>query len=415
MTGSARDPEFEKWLDEARAVTCMEVIDKRGIKLAKGIERSGPCPVCGGTDRFSVHTRKDLWVCRAEGRGGRAIALVQYLDGADFIAACETLTSRPPPRGGTGVRLSPEELEAREAEAQKKRDAATVSSETYREEERQRLYRIFQNGKRAHEAPFLLAYFELRRLVLPPRCKVLRFLPDAPYFHGEEEDERGRKRPRLIYRGPAMGAAITDPTHIFRGLHFTWLDLTREKGKAEVFDPDTGEELPAKKSRGTKQGNRIELVPAPSGVATHGISGEGIETTLSVWADLMEAGWDLSATEFAAGVDLGNLAGAAEATVPHPTKRVVDKRGYSRPQRVKGPVPRMDSAAMWLPESIVHQTFLGDGDSDPFATRCAMERAEARHAAPGRFCTTAWAPEGFDFNDLRRRRHLPAHVGREAA
>jgi hypothetical protein len=43
---------------------------------------------------------------------------------------------------------------------------------------------------------------------------------------------------------------------------------------------------------------------------------------------------------------------------------------------------------------------LGDGDSDPFLTECALRRATARWSTPHRRVRTAFAPSGHDFNDL---------------
>jgi hypothetical protein len=70
-------------------------IARRCIKLVgRGPERCGPCPVCGGTDRFSINIRKQVWNCRPGkgcGKGGDVIALVQHIDGVDFKTACRTL------------------------------------------------------------------------------------------------------------------------------------------------------------------------------------------------------------------------------------------------------------------------------------------------------------------------------------
>jgi Toprim domain-containing protein/CHC2-type zinc finger protein len=67
-------------------------VQRRGIRLiGRGPERVGPCPVCGGRDRFSINTKKQLWNCRGCRRGGDVIALVQHLDGADFKTALRTL------------------------------------------------------------------------------------------------------------------------------------------------------------------------------------------------------------------------------------------------------------------------------------------------------------------------------------
>ena len=61
----------------------------------------------------------------------------------------------------------------------------------------------------------------------------------------------------MIYRGPAMVAAITRQG-AFCGLHITYLD--EASGKLKISDPGTGEALPAKKVRGSKSGGAIELI-----------------------------------------------------------------------------------------------------------------------------------------------------------
>jgi hypothetical protein len=67
-------------------------IGRRGIKLAgRGPERCGPCPVCGGVDRFSINIKKQLWNCRRCGKGGDVISLAQHIDGVDFKTACRIL------------------------------------------------------------------------------------------------------------------------------------------------------------------------------------------------------------------------------------------------------------------------------------------------------------------------------------
>jgi CHC2 zinc finger len=54
------------------------------INLArKGSERVGPCPKCGGTDRFSINTKKQVFNCRQCQTGGDVIKLVRFLDGCD--------------------------------------------------------------------------------------------------------------------------------------------------------------------------------------------------------------------------------------------------------------------------------------------------------------------------------------------
>ena len=69
-------------------------IARRGIALRRcGVERVGPCPQCGGRDRFSINIRKQLWNCRGCGRGGDVIDLVRHLDGVGYKEALRILGS----------------------------------------------------------------------------------------------------------------------------------------------------------------------------------------------------------------------------------------------------------------------------------------------------------------------------------
>ena len=76
-------------IERARAARIEDEVERRRIALMGRIERVGPCPICGGTDRFAVHTRRQLWNCRGCGiGGGDAISLVMHLDGVDFPHRC---------------------------------------------------------------------------------------------------------------------------------------------------------------------------------------------------------------------------------------------------------------------------------------------------------------------------------------
>lgn len=49
----------EALIDRARNVRIEDEIERRGIKLkGNDAERVGPCPKCGGDDRFSINTKK---------------------------------------------------------------------------------------------------------------------------------------------------------------------------------------------------------------------------------------------------------------------------------------------------------------------------------------------------------------------
>ena len=93
---------FDAWVERARAVPIGREIERRGIELNGGkIERCGPCPRCGGDDRFSINTAKGVFNCRGCGAKGDVIDLVRFLDECDFIAAGTKLTGEPPPKAKT--------------------------------------------------------------------------------------------------------------------------------------------------------------------------------------------------------------------------------------------------------------------------------------------------------------------------
>jgi phage/plasmid primase-like uncharacterized protein len=97
------------WIAQARAVRIEDEIGGRGIKLnGRGPERCGPCPKCGGTDRFAINASKQIWNCRGCQRGGDVISLVQHLDGCTFDAAVATLSRQDPTRADNAKNAAPD-------------------------------------------------------------------------------------------------------------------------------------------------------------------------------------------------------------------------------------------------------------------------------------------------------------------
>jgi hypothetical protein len=90
---------FEAWIAKARAIRIEDQIARRSINLKRiGMEHVGPCPRCGGEDRFAINVAKQVFHCRGCGMGGDVIKLVEHLDGVDFIAAGTALVGEPPPK-----------------------------------------------------------------------------------------------------------------------------------------------------------------------------------------------------------------------------------------------------------------------------------------------------------------------------
>jgi ribosomal protein L37AE/L43A len=63
------------------------------LKRVTRTELAGPCPVCNGTDRFSVNVKQQVWHCRGCGKGGAgALSLVMHTRELNFRQAVAFLT-----------------------------------------------------------------------------------------------------------------------------------------------------------------------------------------------------------------------------------------------------------------------------------------------------------------------------------
>ena len=386
----------DSWVADAKAVRIEDEIARRGIRGLKrsGNELVGPCPVCGGRDRFAVNLRKGLFLCRQSGAQGDVIELVEYLDGCDFLTACETLTGRPPPRG-EGQGIDPDALARREAARQEAEAARERAEIDYRETERRRLWRYWQDARPIEAGGIVARYLAGRGLALPTGA-ALREHGAMPFF------VQDGTRAREIHRGPAMLGAVVDGEGRFRGLHITWVDAT-SAAKAEIVDPETGEIQKPRKSRGSIKGCHIRLSRSEH-PPTRLIMGEGNETTLQVrFALEAEFGPAFSAeTVYWSGISMGNIGGKHDGTVAHPTLTRTDKRGRVYPLRVPNDVPKEESGvrALMPPPGVTEVILLGDGDSDRFTTALHLRRAANRW---GRDIRTlcAWAPDDADFNSMQ--------------
>jgi phage/plasmid primase-like uncharacterized protein len=171
MTSHAR----EDWIDRAREARIDDVIEQRGIVLRRaGAERVGPCPRCGGTDRFSINVKKGVFHCRGCQRGGDVIALVEFLDGVDFAGAVETLVGPSPDA-------------AKETGAEKARFHSAVKPHTKTREAAEALRTLRYCDALWREAvrlpPDAIAYFERRGIALDdvPDQGGLRFHHACPF------------------------------------------------------------------------------------------------------------------------------------------------------------------------------------------------------------------------------------------
>lgn len=405
MTVATRIP--DEVVDRARRADVIDVAKRLGARLKEVArhEFAGPCPrpECGGTDRFSVNSQKNIFHCRGSGEGGDAIALWCYVTGDSFAEAVCALTDYEI----EGVK--PSDPPEPQPEPVRQHEIDRPEDNPFRMRARKSAYKTWCHATPAGE--IVAAYFAIRSIPFPDwRMKAIREVSRLAYWH----KPKGEDDYRVIYTGPAMVAAITGPDGRFIGLHRTWIDLSRPNGKAEIFCPVTGEEMEPKKVLGSTRPGRIELRETREKFGASVVIGEGIETVLSY--DAMK---DTHGAALWSSIVLGNLTGKAADRIAHPSETFVTANNQTRRRKVPGPTPDFsDDRCLVIPAEFDRAILLGDGDSDPFTTRTAMRRAKTRHEAVAsnelngealtgdrkREVEIDFAPAGRDWNDVLMRR-----------
>lgn len=346
-----------------------EIADRLALQglVRAGREMVGPCPQCGGRDRFSINLAKRVFNCRRCGGTGGNIDLVMFAQGIDFPAALTWLCG-----SAEGVSDAERAERARRAAENKRRNEERAAKERAQAVASAR--HIWEAGRNAQGSP-VQEYLALRGITpdLYPRLPIcLRYHPDLSYTVPVDRDWIE------VHRGPAMLAAMQGPDGRFRGVHRTWFDLDQPKGKALIRHPVSGEPVKTKKTLGSVKGNAIRLTP-PSAVM---VMGEGIETTLSA---LVADGFD--GASYWAGVSLGNMAGQRKLGVG---------------LKYAGLPDLGDAEAFVPPPGVERLIYVMDGDSEPRSTRAQLEAGlrRAMLLRPGLRGQIVHAGQGVDLNDV---------------
>lgn len=357
-----------------------DLLEIRDLKRA-GRELIGPCPSCGGDDRFSINTQKGVFQCRrCEGKGD-AIEMVRWLRGMTLPQALEWMV-------GPAVEISAEERAARAKTDAENRARKEAVAERERKKAVQLALALWREGQ-PPEGTAVRDYLARRGFgpdVLPQIPQSIRFHPDLPFMVKVDREWVE------VMRGPAMLTVVQRPSGGGSAVHRTWIDLSHPKGKAILCHPTDGRSLPSKKVIGSKKGGAIRLC-TPKVFDTL-VMAEGIETTLTA----MVSG-EFAGAAFWAGVDLGNLAGS---------------RQLGPGLKYAGLPDMADEDAFVPPPWVKHLVLIEDGDSDPRDTRAKL-LAGARRAmlhVPGLAAQIVPCPAGMDLNDLLM---MPAPVAVDQA
>jgi hypothetical protein len=241
-------------IDLAKATPIEFEIARRGIRLiGRGSDRCGPCPICGGRDRFSINIKKQVWNCRGCSKGGDILDLVQHLDGADFKTAVQTLagTERRPIMPTEAAPAPPD-------------DNANG-----------KLALRIWNEALDPRVPIIERYFKRRRLELSDDIagRVVRFHPNCPWRNPDGTSER---RPCLI----TAFRSIADDT--LQAIQRTALTDDGQKIGRLSLGPMGGAAIKIDADENVEQGLMVS---------------EGFETGLSGWRLGLRPVWALGSAD----------------------------------------------------------------------------------------------------------------------
>ncbi len=214
----------------------------RGILAGFGLSekalsgKHGPCPMCGGKDRFRFDDKegRGTWFCGHCGAGD-GVALVMAYKGMDFLEAAREIEL------AAGV-VQPSRVTPEANEAQKLAKLRQVWTEAS----------PLVHGDEA------MAYLAGRGLALETSPRALRLHPELPYYDAGQ----------VIGRYPAILAQVVGPDGDPKTIHRTYMHAGK---KAPVESPK--KLMPGKRSEGAAV--RLSRVGWHLGIA------EGIETALA--------------------------------------------------------------------------------------------------------------------------------------
>lgn len=387
MAAIAGQAAWTEWIDLARSADLLGTAQSFGVHLKKSgtAEWEGPCPICGGKDRFSINTKKRVCNCRQCDLKGNVIAFVEAVTSSGFIEAVETINGTPRPD-----RSRDETLEERTA--RKNRQALRKIELQHHEDERRA--EEAAKAKRDEEAIAAVldravpiwgtqgeAYVRGRGLSPHPRLmKDIQFVADLDYWGARDNGTRAVVH---LANLPAIVAVIRDFSGAIIGLSQTYLEPNEPRKWTPTGSPTNS----PTKIRGEKKGGMVWLGRKAETLALS----EGWANVLA-WHQL---GYGPEDVALAAAIDLGNLAGGSTGSCDHPVLTDADGRKV----KMRNGQPDMNSPGVILQEGVKSIILVADLDSETYATAAQLRTAVNRFRAVGITVDIAWPRCGQDWND----------------
>lgn len=261
MSSTTR-PDFRTVAQAARG-RWQDLLPALGVAAASLTRRHGPCPGCGGVDRFRFDDRRGAgdWYCGGGGQpvSGDGFDLLRHVHGWDPAQAMGAVA------GLLGLRAAP--VPARPDRVPPPDSAADPGN-------LRRLRRLTLESSPLDltQHPIARAYFESRGLGAlasdPPAA--LRYHPALPYW-----TEDATRRPVQSGTWPALLAVVSGPDGYPVTLHRTWL-AADGCGKAPVTAP---RKLCTPVRPGALRGAAVRLYEPDGGRLA---LAEGLETALAM-------------------------------------------------------------------------------------------------------------------------------------
>lgn len=211
MNDRAEDLAEGRWTD---------ILARAGVPDTAFTGKHGPCPLCGGKDRFRWNKAKELWVCNdcSESKYANGFALLMKLLGCDFRGAADFVREH---FGGTAQPVVP----------RKPREQRRADDQHQYALNLERMRSIWAASRELCDSDPVMAYLRNRVPGMNFIPEFVRYHPELPYW-APPEQEGGK--PQLLGKFPAMVSKAFDPQGRFVQLHKTYLTANGHKADVPV-------------------------------------------------------------------------------------------------------------------------------------------------------------------------------------